>query len=141
MLLLRTARKLRRSDHGTASIEFGVVLPAFMLLLYGMIELSHFGYSKVALADAAREGVRYAMVRGAASGAPASADSIRTYVRGRIGLLDPTDVTVTPSFAPNNSPGSTVTVSVSYPFVPFLPGYSSLGSATLTDSAKMTIAQ
>jgi len=77
----------------------------------------------------------------AASAAPATADSIKTYVRGRIALLDPTDVTVTPSFAPNNSPGSTVTVSVSYPFVPFLPGYSYLAAATVSDSAQMTIAQ
>jgi Flp pilus assembly protein TadG len=131
-----------REERGTTSIELALVLPVFLLMICGLMELSHYAYMRVALSDAAREGVRYAMVRGAASAAPATADSITTYVRSRIALLDPTDVTVTASFAPNNRPGSVVTVQVSYPYAPFLTGfYAILTAATVTDSAKMTIAQ
>lgn len=131
-----------RDDAGTATIELAVVFPAFLLLLYGTIELAHYGYVRVALSDAARQGVRYAMVRGASSGAPATASTITDHVRAGIALLDPAQVTVTPSFAPDNQPGSLVTVQVAYPYAPFLTGdYAILSTATLTDSAQMTIAQ
>jgi Flp pilus assembly protein TadG len=136
------ARRALRADSGNASIEFAIVLPAFLLLLYGVIELAHYGYVRLALSDAARQGVRYAMVRGGASGAAATADDVTSHVRAGIALLDPTQVTVTPSFTPDNQPGSLVTVQVSYDYTPFLTGgFAILSATTLTDSAQMTIAQ
>ena len=139
--LWRTSWRDLAGEEGTAIIEFAFLMPAFLLILYGLIEFGHYGYMRVALADAAREGVRYAMVRGAASAAPATSTSITAYVRSRIALLDGSDVTVTSTFTPDNQPGSLVKVQVSYPYEPFLLGYNFLTAATVTDSAQMTIAQ
>lgn len=138
-------RRLGRS--GTVAIETAFVLPVLLLFLYGIFELSHFAYTKIALGDAAQLGVRYAMVRGATSPTPATAASISAFVKGQITLINPNQVTVTTTWSPNNSPGSDVTVQTSYPFVPFLPdlgalfGTQFLQDMTLTGSAEMVITQ
>ena len=130
-----------KAESGAAAIELAVVLPVFVLMSYGGMEISHYAYTRLALSDAAREGTRYAMVHGAASSAPASAGAIQTYVRSRIALIDGAQVTVTTTFTPDNNPGSLVKVAVSYPFAPFVPGFDYLTARTLTSSAQMTIAQ
>jgi len=86
-------------------------------------------------------GARYAMVRGSASPQPASASDISTYVKSQIVLIDSTAVTVSTTFAPNNNPGSDGTVSLSYSFAPFLPGFDYLTGSTLRASSEMTISQ
>jgi Flp pilus assembly protein TadG len=140
IIALRRVLRLPADEAGTAAIEFAVVLPVFLAMLYGLLELGHYGYTTIALSDAARDGARWAMVRGASSAAPATASDITNFVRGRIAMLDPAQVTVTPSFTPNNKPGSVVNVQVSYAFAPFLPSYGFIPASTVSDSAKMTIA-
>lgn len=152
MLLLQlfsrpSARQDGRASAGTVAIEMAFLLPAFLLFLYGILELSHYAFTEIALGDAARLGARYAMVRGATSSAPATASSIASYVKGEIGLVNPNDVTVETTWSPNNDPGSVVTVETSYPFVPYLPdlgglfGTQFLPSLTVTGSSEMTVIQ
>ena len=125
---------------GVATVELGFALPVFVFLLYGVIELSHYIFTDIALADAARIGARYAMVHGATASPPASAADISTYLKSRVALLDPTQITAVVTFSPNNSPGSAVQVRLSYPFVPFLPGFDIIMATTLTGSSQVTIA-
>jgi Flp pilus assembly protein TadG len=134
-------RRRAWADGGSITVEFALTLPIVMSLLYGFVELSHYAYADIALADAARDGARYAMVRGATSASPATGTTITSYVKGRLTLLDPSQVTVTVSYEPNNSAGSVVDVQLSYPFTPFLPGFGYIGAKTLLTSSAMTITE
>lgn len=135
------ARWRRRGDSGVAAVEFALTLPILAAFLYGIVELSHYIFTDIALADAARDGVRYAVVRGSSSPQPASGSDITAYVRGRLSMLNPAQATVTVTFNPNNNPGSTVKVSVAYPFTPLMPGFGYIGASTLTGASQMVIAQ
>ena len=134
-------RRHARSEAGTVAIEFALTAPVLMLLLYGIVELSHYAYADIALSDAAKSAVRYAMVRGSTSPQPATSSDISAYVKNQIVLLDSANVTVQTDFAPNNNPGSAVAAHLSYPFVPFMPGFNYLVAGTITTSSQMTITQ
>ncbi len=53
---------LGHGDRGQALVEFALVFPFFMLLLFGVIELGRSVYTDTALSQAAREGARLAAV-------------------------------------------------------------------------------
>ncbi len=122
---------------GNAAVEFALVLPVFISIVLGLIEIGRVLYTDHTLDHAAREGVRYAIVRGASSPTPALSSDIVTVVKSRAAPLDPAMVGVAVSFDPNNRPGSAVAVQVSYNFeflmpVPFDP-------INLTSAARMTV--
>jgi TadE-like protein len=54
--------KTRHSLRGQALVEFALVFPVFMLILFGVIEVGRFVYTDNALSQAAREGARLAAV-------------------------------------------------------------------------------
>jgi Flp pilus assembly protein TadG len=51
-----------RKDRGATIIEFALVLPIFLLLIFGMIELSVALYDKAMITNASREGARAGIV-------------------------------------------------------------------------------
>ena len=54
----------RRRDSGQELVEFALVFPVLMLLVLGIIEVGRIMYSYNAIANAAREGARWAVVPG-----------------------------------------------------------------------------
>lgn len=62
--LLQRPRRQRRPAAGQALVEFALVLPVFLLLLFGLIDVGRFVYTWNALNQAAREGARYGSVAG-----------------------------------------------------------------------------
>jgi Flp pilus assembly protein TadG len=48
---------------GAAALEFAIVLPLILLLLFGLIEFGLILYNKQVVTNASREGVRYAIVQ------------------------------------------------------------------------------
>ena len=52
----------RRVSRGQALVEFALVFPIFLLLLFGMIDVGRFVYLNNAFNEAAREGARYGSV-------------------------------------------------------------------------------
>jgi Flp pilus assembly protein TadG len=63
MMLNRTPRKRGwRDDSGAAMVEFAIVLPLILLLLFGIMEFGRAWNVKQVLTDAAREGARVAVV-------------------------------------------------------------------------------
>jgi Flp pilus assembly protein TadG len=54
--------KPRHSQRGTSAVEFALILPLFILLLCGIIELSIALYDKAVLVNASREGARAGIV-------------------------------------------------------------------------------
>jgi len=51
-----------RSERGMAVVEFAVVLPLLLVILFGIIEFSFLLYNKAMITNAAREGARFGIV-------------------------------------------------------------------------------
>jgi Flp pilus assembly protein TadG len=60
---------------GQAIVEFALTVVLLMLLMAALLELSIFIYTYSVLANAAKEGVRYAIVHGASNGTPSGPSS------------------------------------------------------------------
>jgi Flp pilus assembly protein TadG len=54
------SRHDRREDTGQALVELALVLPIFILLLVGAVEVGYLAYASIEVANAARAGVAYA---------------------------------------------------------------------------------
>jgi Flp pilus assembly protein TadG len=101
-------------------VEFAMVIPLGLLLFFTIIQLSLLIYSYSFTAYASRMALRYAEVHGATSITPATAQSLTTYVQGLGFFLNQSNLTVTPTWTPNNQPGNTVSIKVAYSF-PLMP--------------------
>jgi hypothetical protein len=63
---------LRRRSRGQALVEFALVFPIFMLLLFGLIDVGRYVYVTNAFNQAAREAARFGAVQQWAFACPAS---------------------------------------------------------------------
>jgi Flp pilus assembly protein TadG len=64
-------RRRSRAGRGQALVEFALVAPLFLFVLFGIIDFGRYVYYVQILNNAAREGARYAIVHGSNSLAPA----------------------------------------------------------------------
>lgn len=53
-------KRLIRRERGNAALEFAIVLPVLMLLVFGIIDFGHAWYMDHLMSNASREGARYA---------------------------------------------------------------------------------
>jgi Flp pilus assembly protein TadG len=106
-----------KARRGSTLVESSVVAAVFLLLVAAIIEFGRLGLAYNEVSFAAQSAARYAAVRGSSSGHPAAPADIRAAAKYYTGALDNTKVTVTPSWIPDNHPGSEVQVVVSYVFV------------------------
>jgi Flp pilus assembly protein TadG len=149
--LIRRLRQVGAMDAGSAIVEMGISCGILFAMFFGVFEIALASYTSHYVADAAREGARFAIVRGSQSctntssrlpNCGASTDTIKAYVKGvQYPGIQTSNMTVnvsyltaTQSFATGslqttwatctsscNVPGNMVTVQVSYPFVLMLP--------------------
>jgi Flp pilus assembly protein TadG len=147
--------KIILSEAGSTLLESALVLPLFLGMLFGIMMMCLGLYAYDFTAEAARLGARYAMVRGSActafaSACPASSDDVQTYIRGldfpginassiqATTTWPTTGSACTPSSSPCNNPGNLVHVYVQYsvtlaiPFVKNIP-------LTLSSTSQMVI--
>ncbi len=141
----------QRAQRGTSLVETALVMALLLMVLCGIMEAARALYTYHAVANAARLGSRYAIVRGTActaTGCPATAASIRDFVRSQTLYVDTTSLLVTPTWPGNpgctdaakQGPGCLVVVRVQYQFnwaIPFLP----LPSLTMVSTSRMLISQ
>jgi Flp pilus assembly protein TadG len=139
-------------------VDFALSALVLLALLFGILEMSMAAYTFHVISDAAREGTRYAMVRGntcTVSGASctASAAQVETYVQD-LGLpgINPANMTVTATYSaypagsgcsPNANcanPGNMVTVRVVYAWPLSIPLVSSR-TLSMTSTSAMVISQ
>src|SRR5262249_58468375 len=86
-------RGLEKGRAGQSLAELSIVLVLFVVVTFGIVDAGRMIFAYNAVSLSAREGVRYAIVRGSASVQPATVDDIRTYVRSKtVGV--PVDVAV-----------------------------------------------
>jgi len=162
----RTHRaRVLRNEEGATLVETALACAIFFSLLLGIIELSFALYSYTYVCDAAREGARYAMVRGSASctntpgltNCNATATQIRSYVRG-LGYpgINGSQLTVTTTWlrasttipvswqdcesGTCNAPQNLVKVSVSYPAPVQIPFWSGK-KINVSSTSQMVVSQ
>jgi Flp pilus assembly protein TadG len=160
-----TVRQVRGrlcGDQGQSLYEFAWIIGILFMLLLGIIGLGLAGYTYHYVSEAAREGTRYAIVRGAScAGMPdcnASANQISTYVKGLgYGGINPTNMTVTTTWwspsviAPSpvwsicgagtcNAPGNMVEVNVTYAYPLDIPFWGNK-TINLSSTSQMVISQ
>ena len=136
---VQPAVRAQRWSHGQTLVEFATVALPLMFIMFGIITLSLTLYAYSFVCESARDAVRYAIVHGAASTAPATSTDIQNYVINEAHGLNSTELTISTNWNPNNNPGSVVSVQVTYDFQPLFP----MSSVTLplTSTSQMVISQ
>ena len=148
-------------EQGGTLAEFAVSSTILIAIVFGIYEVSSALYSYAYISDAAREGTRYAIVRGAActgfsecSSTPVGATSaqVEAYVKSlRYPAIASNNLTVTttwpstgsactPITSPYNNPGNLVKVVVAYKYplsIPFVP----LTTINMSSTSEMVISQ
>ena len=148
----------RHFQRGTTLPEMAIAAVATLSLLFGIIYFGLALYTYGFVAQLAREGARWAIVRGSTScansgnqlaGCDATGTQVESYVRSLSqGATNPSSISAYPSYsncpptagAVVNAPGCTVTVQVSYPFQLTM-GFMPSGTITMSSSSAMVIAQ
>jgi len=119
----------KSAQRGAALIEFALVAFMLMMAIFAGFEFDRMVLVYTTLGNASRAGVRYAIVHGSdrtGTGDPASGPGNTTNVVAKVkqfasmGTLNTNNLTVTVGYPVNNKPGSLVTVSLSYPYNPFV---------------------
>jgi Flp pilus assembly protein TadG len=138
--MLQRAPNHRR--RGAIILESAIIYPVTFMLILGLVigAMGVFRYQEVA--SLAREATRYAAVHGAmyqqVTGKPAAtaADIYNNVIIPRAVALDPSQLTYSVKWSPDNKQGSTVSVTINYKWVPeaYLP------VANLSSTAQETIA-
>jgi Flp pilus assembly protein TadG len=131
----KVCRSCRRNRRGAAVVEFAIVAPVFFLLVFGMIEYGRMVMVQQVITNASREGARVAVLDGAtASDVQTKVSSYLSSAKisGQTTTIDPSN----PSSAGYGAP-VTVTVSVGFNQVSWLPAPFFLGGKTLTATSVM----
>lgn len=131
-------------------VEFSVVGIVFFIVVFGLIDVGRAVWNYNTLAQATREGARYAIVHGAYSGDPSGPGSphftepnidamITAEVEKYAGGLDESDLTVEAEWIDGgNNVGYRVEVTSRYDYQPLF-GFLAPVSFTMTSSSTMRI--
>jgi Flp pilus assembly protein TadG len=107
-----------KNEKGAALVEFAIVLPLLLMLVFGMIEFSIMFYDKAVITNASREGARAGIVYDFPD--RISTDDIETivgnYCGGRLITFGSTNQETTTVIGPCINAGDTITVTVTYPY-------------------------
>jgi len=79
-----------RRSRGQAMVEFALVFPLFLVLLFGFIDVGRLVYVNNAVAQAAREGARWASVAGRVQAATYPANIVTQTKNGMAAVPTPT---------------------------------------------------
>jgi Flp pilus assembly protein TadG len=139
---------LRHNEKGAAIVEFAIILPLLLLLVFGIIEFSLLMYNKAMITNASREGARrgivYRVDPATFNYSPLTDTQIRTevtnYLSNYLITFSPTATTHTTNITRAvEVSGNTLNVQVSYPYnFLVVPSIAALpGSITLSSATKM----
>jgi Flp pilus assembly protein TadG len=153
------------SEEGSSLVEMALSCAVVVTMLLGIVEMSFALFSYDYISDAAREGSRYAIVRGSKScsntpsltNCNATADKVQTYIKG-LGYpgINSANMTVTTTWLTAsatkpttwstcssgtcNAPGNIVKVQVNYAFPISIP-FVRLTTINVASTSQMVIAQ
>lgn len=104
--------RLRTEQDGAALLELALMMPVFLLVVFGILQVALTLFAFCNLSYASHVGARYASLHGGTSSTPATSASVaammKPYLWSTGGKVAPVETT----WRPSNSPGSTVQVEV-----------------------------
>ena len=109
-------RRFARDDSGVSMVEFAMIAPLLLALTLGAIDGGRAMLAFNSVEKLAKDGARFASVRGSEFTSPASEADIRAYVKSQAAGLDSSKVNVTVDWPVSNDPGEVVNVRVTYVF-------------------------
>lgn len=112
-----TVSRLRSDDKGISLVESALTFGLVITVVFFSWEFCMLVYTYTVLADAANEGVRYAMVH--SSDSSGTVNVVKTYAAYSLHDVSGMDVSVTYPDG-NSSPPARVAVKVTYNYVPYL---------------------
>ena len=127
------ARATRR-DRGAAAVEFALVLPLLLLIIFAIVDFGRMLNAKITINEAAREGARAAALVGTAE-----ANARISAVTGGMGGVS-ASISGCPS-EPNPNANATVTITYSFEFITPLSVLAGLGDSTLEATGVMPCLQ
>jgi len=149
----------RHAQRGSSLPEMAIAAGCLLLLMFGIVDFGRAMYTYGFVAQLARQGARYWIVRGTTSctnsnsqlaNCNATTAQIQSYVQSLSeGLTTPSNITVTPTKVscpnsggalPTAAPGCTISVTVSYPFK-FMTGILPSAAITMSSTSTMVVAQ
>lgn len=147
------SRGLRwRESRGAAAVEFALLVPIFLVIVFGIVDFGLMFYSKTVITNAAREGARRASLSGdldatilattnAIGSLPGAAPLVTTDCKKSTGGACDNWVTGSSGDAPPSGGVVKVTVAYTYswltPIKYFIPGLG--GSNSLTSNSTMVV--
>ena len=141
---MKRFRKIN-NQNGAAMVEFAIVLPLLLLLIFGMIEFSIMLYDKAMLTNATREGTRLGILF-----RPGSIvldvytvdipDTVTNYLQNNLISLGGASTWTTTVSGTCTAAGAPITVTVTYPYTFLvLPGFLTSLAPNLTLGATTTM--
>jgi Flp pilus assembly protein TadG len=130
----------RNARRGTSAVEFAFISPLFFLLVIGMVEFGRAMMVQQALTNAARQGARLATLDSTNNSSnPTPASLVTTEVDQTLlaASISGAATTISPSLPAAAGQDVSVTVSVPYTKVTWVPSPWFLGGATLTGNCVM----
>src|SRR4051794_20502352 len=142
--VFRTSSSTRRS-RGQALVEFALVIPIFILLLFGLLDVGRLVYINNALSEGAREAARYGSVQNRSNTAAGRTD-IGDHAIGVMAAVPNPSATVTCEragiAAATCHTNDVLVVSVRSPVSMLTPVIGQLlGTVTVSSTAKVTVNQ
>ncbi len=136
--ILPSHANLFRDENGSTLIEFALVIPIFLLVLFGAFYsfMGLFFYCNASYAS--RVGARYASLHSATAPVVATSSSVQTAITPLLWTGALTTPTVNTVWQPSNSIGGTVTVTVTMSLPLPIP-FTSIQSIPVSSAAQRAI--
>jgi Flp pilus assembly protein TadG len=135
-----TRQRRRHDRRGTSAVEFAFIAPVFFMLVIGMVEFGRAMMVQQALTNAARQGARLATLDSTNNSSnPTSTSLVTTEVNQALSAanISGASTVISPSLPAVAGQDISVTVSVPYTSVTWVPSPWFLGGATLTANCVM----
>ena len=133
-------RSVDRNQKGASAVEFAVIAPLFIALLFAVVEFGLIIYTKGMLAHASREGARYGVIYGTPK---RTMSEIQTVVQDYLNQVGLTSTAIVNVAGAGGASGATLNVTVNYTYQFFvlpssIPSYlAKMPDLNLTSSALM----
>lgn len=130
-----SGRARPRKRRGAAAVEFAIVAPVFLLMIFGLIEFGRLVMVQQVITNASREGARAGVLDGATTANVQ--EVVEDYLETAAISGATIDVTPTPPSSAGFGQPVTVNVSVAFDNVSWMPSPFFLKDATLTSTTVM----
>jgi hypothetical protein len=138
----RALRNFHRGTAGGPIVEFAIIVPVLLLLLFGIVDFARAFFQRNNLVAAAREGARFAAVMEAPCGNEAAIRArVISYFSG-VGSPAPANtaasIPITMDCTTPTSPTNIMVEIVNYPFNPITPLFGMFGRGVIQLNAQAT---